>query len=176
VRPLYHRELLPMHGAMTSTSTEREHGLAARVLHEVPTSGHDVVVVFSTSGVNPYPVELALSAHAAACPVIAVTSGPASAAAPRRSAQGTLAENATIVLDTLVPPGDSVYPVDQPHTAALSTVVNAYLWNQALAKLSDTAKALGQELPLWRSSNVAGGDEANAGLLAKYGPRVPQLS
>ena len=176
VRPLYHPDLLPMHGAMTSTSTEREQGLAARVLQEVPLSGHDVVVVFSTSGVNPYPVELAVTGRAIGCPVIAVTSGPASAAAPPRSAAGTLAENATIVLDTLVPPGDSVYPPAAPHTAALSTVVNAYLWNQVLAKLSQTAAVSHQQLPLWRSSNVPGGDEANAGLLAKYGPRVPQLS
>lgn len=176
VRPLYHPDLLPMHGAMSSTSAERDSGLAARVLRDVTLFGHDVVVVFSTSGVNPYPVELALAAHQAACPVVAVTSGPASAAAPRRSAAGTLAENATIVLDTLVPPGDSVYPADAPHTAALSTVVNAYLWNLVLATLSDAAAKLGLELPLWRSSNVQGGDDANSSLLAKYGPRVPQLS
>ena len=175
VRPLYHPELLPMHGAISSTSAERRQGLAAQVLAEVPMSAHDVVVVFSTSGVNPYPVELAIAARDAGCPVVGVTSLPASAAAPRRSA-GTLARNATIVLDSMVVAGDATYPEDRPETAPLSTVVNAFLWNQVLARLSDLARAQRVTLPLWCSSNVEGGDEANTALLARFAPRVPQLS
>src|SRR3981081_1376599 len=59
VRPLYHPDLLPMHGAVSSTKAERRHGLAAEVLGPDPLGAKDVLVVFSTSGVNPYPVELA---------------------------------------------------------------------------------------------------------------------
>ena len=33
----------------------------------------------------------------------------------------------------------------------------------------------GVEVPLWRSSNVEGGDAANAALLDHYRPRVPAL-
>ena len=174
VRPLYHPDLLPLHGAVSSTKTERRSGLAAEVLGPDPLGERDVLVVFSTSGVNPYPVELAGLVRAAGRAVVAVTSGPASAVAPRRS-DSTLAENATVVLDTLVPPGDATYPADAPVVAPISTVANAFLWNLVLVRLIDLGAEQGVSLPLWRSSNVPGGDAANADLLAKYTPRIPTL-
>ena len=174
VRPLYHPDLLPMHGAIRSTKAERRSGLAAEVLGPDPLGEQDVLVVFSTSGVNPYPVELAGLVRAAGRPVVAVTSGPANAVAPRR-ADSTLAENATVVLDTLVPPGDATYPVDLPVAAPISTVVNAFLWNLVLVRLIDLGDEQRVSLPLWRSSNVPGGDAANADLLAHYTPRIPAL-
>jgi uncharacterized phosphosugar-binding protein len=174
VRPLYHPDLLPLHGAVSSTKAERRFGLAGEVLGPDPLGERDVLVVFSTSGVNPYPVELAGLVRAAGRPVVAVTSGPASAVAPRR-ADSTLAENATVVLDTLVPPGDSTYPLDAPVAAPISTVANAFLWNLVLVRLIDIGAEQGVALPMWRSTNVPGGDVANADLLAHYTPRIPAL-
>jgi uncharacterized phosphosugar-binding protein len=174
VRPLFHPDLLPLNGAVSSTKAERRAGLAAEVLGDDPLGEHDVLVVFSTSGVNPYPVELATIVRAAGRAVVAVTSGPACLVAPRR-ADSTLAEQARIVLDTLVPPGDSTYPPHAPVVAPISTVANAFLWNLVLVGLIDAAAEHGVTLPLWRSSNVPGGDEANAGLMARYTPRVPAL-
>ncbi|GGP84681.1 SIS domain-containing protein [Saccharothrix coeruleofusca] len=174
VRPIYHPELLPMHGAVSSTAAERRTGLAAEVLREAGLAPHDVLFVFSTSGVNPYPVELAAHAADAGCPVVAVTSLAASAAAPRRAGT-TLAENATVVLDNLVPPGDATYPADAPVTAAVSTLATTFLWNLLMVRLLDKAAEAGVALPLWRSANVEGGDVANAALLRKYQTRIPQL-
>lgn len=174
VYPLYHPDLLPMHGAQASTGAERRPGLAARVLAEAGGPGpDDLLVVFSNSGVNPYPVELARAAGEAGAPVIAVTSRRSVAAAPRRS-EGTLIDEASLVLDTGVRPGDASFPADNPRTAALSTVLNAFLWNSVLAKLVSLTGNV--TVPLWRSSNVPGGDEANAALLARYRPRIPALA
>lgn len=174
VRPLYHPDLLPLHGAISSTRAERRCGLAADVLGPAPLGERDVLVVFSTSGVNPYPVELAGLVRAAGRAVVAVTSGPSSAVAPRRAGT-TIAEQADVVLDTLVPPGDATYPPDSPVAAPISTVANAFLWNLVLVRLIDVAAKEGVALPLWRSSNVPGGDEANAEFLSHYTPRVPAL-
>ncbi|AHH97123.1 SIS domain-containing protein [Kutzneria viridogrisea] len=175
VRPLYHPSLLPMHGAVASTTAERRSGLAAEVLEEVKLSEDDVLVVFSTSGVNPYPVELARAARSAGTPVVAFTSVTASSVAPRR-AGSTLAEEATVVLDNLVISGDAAYPPEAPATAPSSSLANAFLWNLALVRLSDLAVQAGVELPLWRSANVVGGDAANKALLAKYTARIPELA
>ncbi|MDT8913922.1 sugar isomerase domain-containing protein [Amycolatopsis sp. PS_44_ISF1] len=174
VYPLYHPELLPLHGAQHSTQTERRTGLAEEVLAGRAPGPDDLLVVFSTSGVNPYPVELAAGARRRGASVLAVTSRLCVAAAPRRSAT-TLAEEGTVVLDSLVVPGDASHPAAAPRTAPLSTVVNAFLWNLVLTRVFDRGTAEGLDVPLWRSSNVEGGDEANAALLAKYGPRVPAL-
>lgn len=170
VYPLYHPQLLPLHGAQSSTTAERRSGVAAEVLSAKVPGPDDVLVVFSTSGVNPYPVELAQAARAAGAPVIAVSSRQSVAAAPRR-AGSTLIDEADVVLDTGVRPGDSSFPPDEPRTAALSTILNAYLWNAVLALVV----TLAEDAPLWRSSNLAGGDEANASLFAHYQPRIPAL-
>ncbi|WP_116104100.1 sugar isomerase domain-containing protein [Amycolatopsis thermalba] len=171
VYPLYHPDLLPLHGAATSTAAERRSGLADEVLAERAPGPDDVVFVFSNSGVNPYPVELA---EAAGAPVVAVTSRASVEAAPRR-AHSTLLEQADVVLDTGVRPGDAAFPEDDPRTVALSSLLNVYLWNEVLAHVVTTAAQEGVEVPLWRSSNVEGGDAANVALLDHYRPRVPAL-
>ncbi|MCA1226505.1 sugar isomerase domain-containing protein [Saccharopolyspora sp. 6M] len=175
VRPLYHPDLLPLHGAVASTNTERTSGLAREVLAEAGfRGGRDALVVFSNSGVNPYPVELAVAAAEAGSVVVAITSPLASADAPLRAGT-TLAAQAGIVLDTLVPGGDASYPVAEPVTAPLSSLSNVYLWNMLLVELHDAAQRAEVPLPVWRSANTVGGDEANKANLQHYGARVPGL-
>ncbi|EWM10972.1 sugar isomerase domain-containing protein [Kutzneria sp. 744] len=175
VRPLYHPSLLPMHGALSSTTAERRSGLAAEVLDGVELTDKDVLIIFSTSGINPYPVELARQAKAAGTPVVAFTSIATSSVAPKRAGT-TLAEEATFVLDNLVIPGDAAYPPAAPVTAPSSSLANAFLWNLLLVRLLDRATATGFDLPLWRSANVEGGDAANKAMLAKYTPRIDVLA
>ncbi|SFE20636.1 Uncharacterized protein, contains SIS (Sugar ISomerase) phosphosugar binding domain [Actinopolyspora alba] len=176
VRPLYHPDLLPLHGAATSTTTERREGLAEDVLRESGLrGGTDVLVVFSNSGINPYPVELAATARREGSQVIAVTSPAAAAGAPRRTEAGTLADQATVVLDTMVPAGDITHPEQRPATAPGSSLANVFLWNLLMVETYERASEAGISLPWWRSSNVPGGDEANAERLEHYGKRVPRL-
>ncbi|GAB3465381.1 SIS domain-containing protein [Streptomonospora sediminis] len=174
VKPLYAPELLPVNGASASTAAERRSGLAAEVLARSKPGPDDVLFVFSTSGVNFYPVELAREAADRRIPVVAVTSPECNAAAPRR-AGSTLAAEADHVLDTGVRPGDVAYPPQRPETGAMSSLANTYLWNLLLAELYSRADRAECTLPLWRSSNMPGGDDANAGLLEHYLPRIPEL-
>ena len=175
VHPLYDRSLLPLHGAAASTAAERTPGLGTRIVEVADPGPHDLVVVFSNSGVNPYPVEVAQAFRRRRLPVVAVTSRAASlAATPRAGAR--LVDVSDHILDTLVPPGDVAYPPAAPRTASLSSLVNTFVWNMLLASVHDLATGRGAELPLWRSSNAPGGDEWNAGLLASYGATVKALS
>jgi uncharacterized phosphosugar-binding protein len=169
VHPLYTPEISPLHGAWPATEAERRSGLAAPVMAAAAPRPGDVVVIFSNSGANPYPVELATAARSHGLPVIAFVSGPSMAAAPAR-AGAKLGEVADLIIDTLVPPGDASYPSEAPRTAALSSLACVYLWNLLLARMADRA-----ELPLWVSANVPGGDERNAELLERYSVRVPAL-
>ncbi|MDA2808090.1 sugar isomerase domain-containing protein [Nocardiopsis suaedae] len=176
VKPLYHPDLLPLHGAAAATAAERRSGLADEVLDGAGADADrgDLLFVFSTSGVNPYPVELARGARGRGLPVVAFTSRACAAAAPRR-AGGTLAEDAGLVVDTLVDPGDAAYPQADPVTAPLSSLANSYLWNLLLASVHDRVRKEDLEPPLWRSANMPGGDEANQRFFSRYGPRVPEL-
>jgi uncharacterized phosphosugar-binding protein len=169
VHPLYTPEISPLHGAWPATEAERRSGVAAPVMEAAAPRTGDIVVIFSNSGANPYPVELATTARSYGVPVIAFVSGPSMAAAPAR-AEAKLGEVADLVIDTLVPPGDVSYPGAAPRTAALSSLACVYLWNLILTRMADRA-----DLPLWVSANMPGGDERNAELLERYSVRIPAL-
>ncbi|QXJ19515.1 sugar isomerase domain-containing protein [Actinomadura graeca] len=175
VRPIWDAGVLPLDDAVRSTRVEREPGVGRRVVAAAAPAPPDVAVVFSTSGRNPYPVEVAEACAARGVPVVAVTSARASRGAAAR-APTSLADHAAIVLDTRVPPGDALHPPEGPRTAAVSTILAAYTWARVLADLDDLAAARGVGLPRWTSANVPGGDEGNAALLARYKDRIPELA
>jgi len=170
VRPLWHPDLLPFNGARRATALEREPGVGARVADEAGIRPDDTVVVFSNSGVNPYPVEIAERAAAAGAAVVAITSRAAGDAAPRRAPQ-RLTDVAAIVVDTAVPPGDASWPPDSPVTAPLSSLATNAVWTRILREVYELAP----DAPRWRSANMAGNDGHNEQLMAQYEGRVPEL-
>jgi uncharacterized phosphosugar-binding protein len=199
VYPLVTPEIIPLHGARASTAAERRTGIAGDVVAAAGPEPGDVAMIFSNSGANPYPVELAAALRDSGVPVIAMVSGPSMAAAPARAGR-KLGDVADLLLDTLVPAGDAGYPVADPRTAAQSSLVCVYLWNLLLARLADRAAEAAPApgagdatgtgdateaghagdpvrgaLPLWVSSNVAGGDQRNAALFERYAARIPAL-
>jgi uncharacterized phosphosugar-binding protein len=170
VRPLWHPDILPLRGAERSTRAERTEGMGAAVVAEAGIRAGDVVVVFSTSGINPYPVEVARSARAHGATVVAVTSLRASQAAPLR-AGARLHELADVVIDTLVAPGDVTWPAQQPRTAPLSSVMNAVVWDAVLV----LALELHPALPLWESANIDRPTSTNADLTDRYAAAIPEI-
>jgi uncharacterized phosphosugar-binding protein len=174
VNPIVHPGLIPLLGGGASTVLERNSGLAAVLLARAAPEEGELAVVFSTSGANAVPVELAEGLREAGVTVIAVSSLPHLEAAPARVGR-KLDTVADIVLDTGTPVGDVAYGQGGQRTAALSSLTSVYLWNLLLARLVDRAAAEGIELPLWTSANTPGGDERNAALFARYRHRVGLL-
>lgn len=174
VYPLYHPALLPLEGGMTSTLLERTEGLAELLVAAVEASERDVGFVFSNSGVNPVPVEIAQALRAAGTTVVGMASVPHMERATARAGR-KLGEVVDHLLDTRVPYGDAAYPAGDGMTAPLSSLTGVYLWNRILARLADLAAQAGVELPLWASANVAGGDEQNRALVGRFRRRVPAL-
>lgn len=170
VRPLWDPSILPLAGARASTAAEREAGLGASVARRAGIDARDTVLIFSNSGVNPYPVEIALHARSVGATVIAMTSVSSSRSAPQR-AEHRLFELSDIVLDTAVPAGDVTWPPDAPRTSPASTIITASLWAAILREIDTIAP----DAPRWRSANVAGTDDLNAALVARFSPRIPEL-
>lgn len=170
VRPIWHERVLPFHGARTATAAEREHGLGAAAAAEAGIGADDTIIVFSNSGVNPFPVEVAEAGKAAGATVIAVTSPRASAAAPRRASR-TLMDLADIVLDTAVPPGDATWPPEDPVTAPVSSLATNTLWTLVLREVHQLAP----DVPRWRSANMPGNDEFNRALVERFEAQIPEL-
>lgn len=170
VRPLWDEAVLPLAGARASTSAEREPGLGRGVAERAGITEKDTVLIFSNSGANPYPVEIAAYARSVGATVIAMTSVEASAAAPKR-ADHRLFEISDIVVDTAVPAGDVTWPLDAPATAPASTILTASLWAVILRQID----MIDPEVPRWKSANVPGTDDFNAGLVERFAPRIPEL-
>lgn len=175
VQPLYHPSLLPLHGGQESTLCEHAPGLAKLIVENYTAGPDDIAFIFSNSGVNAVPVELADELKARGTPVVAVVSLTHLRAAPAR-APHKIDEVADIILDTLVPYGDAAYPTAEGATiAGLSSLTCVFLWDLLLARVADGAAGRGIRLPIWTSSNVAGGAERNAELFARFRQRVQTL-
>lgn len=175
VQPLYNPGLLPLHGGEDSTLAEKTPGFARILVERFRPTPRDIAFVFSNSGVNAVPVELADELHARGTPVVAVVSLTHLRAAPARASH-KIDSVADYVVDTGVPYGDAAYPAgDGVMTAGLSSLSGVYVWNLLLARLADMAVDRGVRLPIFTSSNVAGGAERNAELFRHYRERVHTL-
>lgn len=175
VQPLYNPGLLPLHGGEDSTLAEKTSGFARILVERYNPSGSDIAFVFSNSGVNAVPVELADELHRNGTTVVAVVSLPHLTQAPLRAGHKIDAV-ADYVIDTLVPYGDAAYPTaDGATTAGLSSLCGIYIWNLLLARLADLAGERGVQLPIFTSSNVTGGAERNAALFKHYRQKVHSL-
>ncbi|WOF22554.1 sugar isomerase domain-containing protein [Microbacterium betulae] len=170
VRPIWHPRVLPFHGARTATDAEREEGLGAATAREAGIHAEDTVVVFSNSGANPFPVEVAEVAASAGATVVAVTSRDANRATPRRAAR-RLVDIADIVVDTAVPAGDATWPPDAPVTAPVSSLATNTVWTLILREVYELAP----DAPRWKSANVPGNDAFNHELVERFAARIPEL-
>jgi uncharacterized phosphosugar-binding protein len=173
VRPIYHPALLPLEGARFSTTAEKTHGLAATLIEQAAPRRGDLAFVFSNSGVNAVPVELAQGLKEAGAEVVGVLSRLHMEATGKHPNLGEIADH---VLDTRVPYGDAFHETaGGAKIAPLSTLSTAFLWNLLLVRLADLGRERAVRVPVWTSGNVAGGADRNAELLAGYAGRVPTL-
>ena len=175
VVPILSSAVMLHESATESSRLERLSGLAEIVLSRYEIEPRDVVIVFSTSGVNAMPVEAAKAARATGATVIAVTSRAYSAhiAAGRERLDSV----ATIVLDNKAPPGDACVPLTSEGLSAgpISTIAGAALLNALLIEASARLLNDGVEPPVYRSANMPGAADRNAALVARYRQRNPHL-
>jgi uncharacterized phosphosugar-binding protein len=165
-------------GMIAGSSFERSQGQASLILERYPLQAGDALVVYSNSGVNALPVEMAQGAKARGLITVAVLSLGYSKQAPVTSKTGqTLADVADYVIDNHVPPGDAVVPFygDSVRAGALSNVAGAFIWNALMAETVAVLEAKGVTAPVYISSNMPGAKANNQALINKYRHRIRHL-
>jgi uncharacterized phosphosugar-binding protein len=169
---------LMLQGAVASTAAERTSGRAPEIAAAQGLEAGDVLCLFSNSGVNVVPVELAQHAVELGLRVIAVTCVAHAQAGPARTLDGRkLYEVAHVVVDTGLPPGDALLPFPE-HGIAIgpgSTVVGAAALNAMLANAVSELLAAGCPVLAYRSSNLPGADAYNERLIERYRDRIRLL-
>jgi uncharacterized phosphosugar-binding protein len=177
VTPILATNLMIHESAMASSRYERLPGLAAIIFSRYKPTQQDVLFIFSNSGVNAVPVEMAITAREAGVTVIGVLSRQYCAQAPLSPLGKRLYEVVDIVIDNQTSPGDAIVEVGQSglRCGAASTIVGAFLLNAILTEAVCRLSAEGEVPPVYISSNMPGAAAHNAGLLERYKSRNPHL-
>jgi uncharacterized phosphosugar-binding protein len=129
----FHTQVVGANGQRQAMFIERVPGLAEVILSNFRFGAHDVMIVFSASGLSALPVEMARGAKARGLRVIAVTSVAQSMSAePEPAAGARLLEEADLVLDVCTPSADAMVtigsldtPIGPGSTIGAVAIVNA---------------------------------------------------
>ncbi len=129
----FHTEVVGANGQRQAMFIERTPGLAEVILGNFTFGPHDVLIVFSASGLSAVPVEMARGARRRGVRVIAVTSVEMSMTGepdPRVGAR--LLDEADLVIDLCTPPADALIalegletPVGPGSTLTAVAIVNS---------------------------------------------------
>jgi len=174
--PILCSALMLHEGAVASTQLERTSGLAPVVLSRYAVQPGDVIFIFSNSGANAVPVEMAIAAKERGMVVIAVVALDYAATVKAGPAGRKLADIADIVIDNHGVPGDALVEVGGGlRTGPASTVTGAFILNAILAEVASRLAQTGVAVPIYISANMPGASAHNAALIEKYRSRNPHL-
>ncbi|MFC4117100.1 sugar isomerase domain-containing protein [Nonomuraea zeae] len=128
----FYTQVAGSNGMRQAMFIERVEGLADAILANFELRPSDAAIVFSVSGLNAVPVEMAMGLHKAGLRVVAVTSMNETMAVEPGHPSGTrLADHADVVIDLRTPVGDALCrveglaePVGPGSTLAAVSVVN----------------------------------------------------
>jgi uncharacterized phosphosugar-binding protein len=165
-------------GTLKPGMVERAEGYAPVVIDSFDVRAGEVVIVVSNSGINPVPIELAIEAKKRGAKTIGITSANAYANAKSRHSSGKkLGDVVDLTIDSRVPVGDAILAFDglEAPVAAASTALGAALMNAIVAQTTELLLESGSRPPVVVSMNIPGGDERNAELAERYGPRLRLL-
>lgn len=178
INPILYEPLMLHEGALRSSELERKNGLAADFMKNQDICKEDVMFVFSTSGRNPVPVDVALTAKEKGAYVIGITSLEYSQSQPSRHESGKhLFNSVDLVIDNFSPKGDAALSYEKVSVpfGPTSTVVGAVIINAILAEAIQILADNGFEPPVFLSGNIEGSDEHNQRLVEKYKGRLSLL-
>ena len=161
-------------GARRSAEIERISGFAKVIWDQHKIKKNDIFIVISNSGRNAMPIEMAELAKDNSNKVIAITSINQSSKYPARiKNQKKLYEIADYVIDNCVPSGDSIIPIGNDFSGAVSSILGCFIVNLIASESIKKAHNQGIKLPIYFSQNIDGFD--NESLYKKYKKRIKHL-
>jgi uncharacterized phosphosugar-binding protein len=151
---------------------ERTPDLANMILDRYTPEPAEMLFVFSNSGVNRLPVEMAQRAGERGLRVVSVSSFAYARQAPLSDLGLRLDQCADWALDNGGVPGDALLelPGFPWRVAPSSTAIGALLWNGLVAETTQLLIDSGMVPPIFASLNVPGAAEHNQALLEKWRP------
>lgn len=177
VNGLLEAELSPFAPPVQAAERERMPGLAAELVRRYDLREAEVLVVFSNSGMNAVPIELAQAAKELDLQVATVTNVAHSmSVTPRHESGLRLMDLGDFVVDTCGVIGDAAVPLaDGRACCPTSGIASTLIANWIVAEVVERYVAAGQTPPIYMSANLPGGDEHNRSLEKRYHDRIKKL-
>lgn len=169
VSPMLDTDLMLHNGAAKSSRMEKMSGIAYEIFRRYSVSEKDMIFIFSASGKNNVPIEMAKAARSAGIKTVGVSSSS------YFEKGGTLHSNVDIHIDCKVPYGDACISVGELAMGGLSTATNCFILNSCLINGAKKSLEEGFKPPIYISGNVEGGREHNVVLENDYFGRVKHL-
>ena len=169
VSPMLDTDLMLHNGAAKSSRMEKMSGIASEVFRRYTPNKNDIIFIFSASGKNQVPVEMAQEAKKAGVKSVGISS------MAYVEKGGRLHENVDIAIDCKVPYGDASMEVGEIKMGGLSTYASCFILNTCLINGAKIALKEGVKPPVYISGNVEGGREHNVALENLYMGRVKHL-
>lgn len=173
VTPIFDTALMLHDGAVKSSHLERMEEYGEWVIERINIKKDDIIFIFSNSGINGCPIEIALQAKQRGAKVVAISSKEyVNHEKSRHSSGKYLIDCADYVIDTHVPHGDALVEINNNRIAPGSTISGALIWNMLISQLSEEEEKLGIETEYFVSGNIEGGAELNQRYLKKYRTKI----
>ena len=173
VVPMLVEHLMLHHMPTLGSRLERTPGLADMILERYAPEPGEMLFVFSNSGVNRLPVEMAMRARERKLFVVGVSSLAYARQAPLSELGLRLDQSVDLALDNGGLPGDALLELENfPwRVGPSSTVMCVLLWNCLVCETARLLAESGITPPVFVSLNVAGAAEHNQALLEKWRSR-----
>lgn len=175
IHPILHEPLMLHEGALRSSELERKNDYAKVFMEQQDIREKDVLIVISTSGRNPVPVDVAHIGKAKGAFVIGITSKEYSSSQPSRHTSGEYLYDAVdLVINNHAPVGDALLSHDKVKVnfSPSSTVIGSAILNAIFAESIKYMAESGFEPPIFLSGNIEGADGHNQRLIDMYSERV----
>jgi uncharacterized phosphosugar-binding protein len=160
----FHTQVVGANGQRQAMFIERVEGLAAQILANFRLRPADSMMIFSVSGLNAVPIEMAIGAKKGGLPVIAVTSLQETSAAEPRHPSGTrLADHADVVIDLGSPIGDAICSVrglDVP-VGPVSTFTAVAIVNEIKVRVAELLTEQGAMPSVITSARLVGQERSD---------------
>ena len=174
VCPLFESSTMLHEGAAKSSKIERMSGYAQLVIDRYDIGPKDCFLAVSSSGINPFIIEMAQLAREKGAKVVGISAFGYKAKPSRHKDGLHLPDVCDLCIDNHVPVGDA--------SVALALIGILLIGIASLAIADAMVLAACQQLrqrgmdpEVFRSGNCAGGDEYNGRLIQRFGARVRSL-
>ncbi|WP_026690075.1 SIS domain-containing protein [Alteribacter aurantiacus] len=178
INPIFDENTMLHKGAIRSSEFERMNDYAGTFLKKEDIRSTDVLIVTSTSGRNPVPIDVAIYGKEKEAYTIALTSFTYTKSQPsRHSSQKKLKDVVDLAIDNLSPIGDAVLSHKNTGVsfAPSSSVIGMTILNGVFAQAIALMAERGESPPIFLSGNLEGSDDHNARLIDKYKRRITKL-